>query len=225
MTNYLIDHVLTIAKKNYFTELSSLNAHPNVRYVLELPYDYILFEFYDELYKVIYNTDTEINYEVARNPEMNQKVRQLGQEKESLLQPLYSHPSAYDRFGYRHSCIVYFLRIKKREYWVMEPGKPKPIDIDIIGLMTNFSNQVECSVKFKQNLEKNVNAYKKVLNDWRTWADKNMKINALSEIVFQEDTVKINITFENDFEDFLVVLIVMLYETRKKTSINLIRFA
>ncbi|MFM7886140.1 MAG: hypothetical protein ACKPCM_05505 [Pseudanabaena sp.] len=216
----IIDHVLTIAKKKYFTDLVSLSEHPKVRYVLELPYDYILFEFYDELFDVIYNDDPKINHEVALNPELNEKVRQLGKEQENLLQPLYSEPSAYDQFSYRRSCLIYFLRIKRREYQVRELGKSEPIAVNIKSLITNFSNQIEFEVRFKVNSKSHLKAYAKVLQDWHSWAKKYDQITSLTEIDYRDNLAKVSIVFKEDFEDFLVALIVMLYETRKKTSVD-----
>ncbi|MFM6345315.1 MAG: hypothetical protein ACKPFK_09235, partial [Dolichospermum sp.] len=125
-----------------------------------------------------------------------------------------------DQFSYRRSCLIYFLRIKRREYQVRELGKSEPIAVNIKSLITNFSNQIEFEVMFKVNSKSHLKAYAKVLQDWHSWAKKYDQITSLTEIDYRDNLAKVSIVFKEDFEDFLVALIVMLYETRKKTSVD-----
>lgn len=207
-----------ILKKFYLVEMQTLQEHPNIKQILELPYDYIFFEFYDPIFELLFNENLEIKHKAGKDPELQEKEKQLFGDLDRFLQPLYSHPASHDRYGYRKGCIARQFVINKKIYTLREPGNPKSIEI----VETGFANStfVQFKVRFRNKTNKNKLRYEQVINDWHEWAKKHFQVDVLDGIEYQDLLSKVTINFPNDFETFMAALIVMLNDTRKETSIN-----
>ena len=42
-----------------------------------MPYNYVLFEFYDPIFELLYNEDIEIKHSAGKDPELQNKAKQL----------------------------------------------------------------------------------------------------------------------------------------------------
>jgi hypothetical protein len=223
-----IKHTLTIAKKCYFADIEALPLHPKVRYVLEIPYDYILFEFYDDIFEILYSPVAEIRHQGTTNLSIKKREIEIFKDKNSLLEPLYSHPKAFDRYGIRSSCTRYVLMIGKRLYDVDEPGTNRPVGLGLTGITAIIEASVirpaNLKVDFKKISKSTHKSFEATIDEWYAWASSHVKVAEISSIQYQDEIANINILFNEDFEDYVVGLIVMLYETRKKTSISYMEF-
>ncbi|MCL1475927.1 hypothetical protein [Argonema antarcticum] len=208
---------LIIVKNFYLADLQTLQEHSNVKHILEMPYNYVFFEFYDPIFELLYNEDIEIQNKAGKDPELQSKAKQLFGELDRFLQPLYSHPASHDRFGYRFGCIALDFIINKKIYTLKEPGNPKAIEI----VETGFTNStsVQLKVKFKNKANKNQLRYEQVIIDWHEWAKKHFEFDVLGKIEYQNKLSTITIYFPSNFENFMAAIIVMLNDTRKETSI------
>ncbi|MEH1828616.1 hypothetical protein [Nostoc sp.] len=211
MANY---HPITIVQKIYLTDFALLSQHPKIQYLLEAPYDYVLYEFYDPIYEIIFHDDPEIRYQQHRdrNPEIYQKVRQVVNEEESLLQPLHDQ-SKRDRYGYLigGSHIIWYRVERNHELKHYDLRKPAALNHKCIDFFCdNQSHQIIITTQLKEKTLKTKEKYENVITDWFNWVKVLDKIEYIGEINYQDNNANLNIIFKNNFDDFLVILTIML---------------
>ncbi|MEH1831812.1 MAG: hypothetical protein V7L29_06980 [Nostoc sp.] len=214
MTNY---HPITIVQKIYLTDFTLLSQHPKIQYLLEAPYDYVLYEFYDPIYEIIFHPDPGIRYQQHRdiNPEIHEKVSQVVNEEESLLQPLHDQ-SKRDRYGYLigGSHIIWYRVEINYELKHYDFRKPAALSHKLINFSCdNQSHQIVLTTQLRKNTIKTKEKYENVITDWLNWVKIFDKIESIGEINYQENNANLNIIFKRSkFEDFLVILTIMLNE-------------
>ncbi|MEH2278027.1 MAG: hypothetical protein V7K40_25385 [Nostoc sp.] len=207
-------HPITIVQKIYLTDFALLSQHPKIQYLLEAPYDYVLYEFYDPIYEIIFHPDPEIRYQQHRyrNPEIHEKVRQVVNEEKSLLQPLHDQ-SKRDRYGYLigGSHIIWYRVERNHELKHYDLRKPAALCHRLINFSCdNKSHQIILTTQLRKTTLKTKDKYENIITDWLNWVKPFDIIDYIGEINYQDNNANLNITFKNNFDNFLVILTIML---------------
>ncbi|MBD2458440.1 hypothetical protein H6G80_30785 [Nostoc sp. FACHB-87] len=220
MANY---HPITIVQKIYLTDFALLSQNPKIQYLLEAPYDYVLYEFYDPIYEIIFAPNPEIRYQQHRdrNPEIHEKVRQVVNEEESLLQPLHEQ-SKRDRYGYiiGGSHIIWYRVGRNHQLKHYDLRKPAALRHKLINFYSdNQSHQIILTTQLRKKTLKTKEKYENIISDWLDWVKNFDKIEYIGEINYQDNNANLDIIFKEGFDDFLVILTIML---NAKLGTNLI---
>jgi hypothetical protein len=217
-----VNYARIIAKKEFFKDWTSASQNPRVKYVLEFPYDYLLADYYDEVFEITHSSDDEIRKLIEIDALVRKKIESSILDEKELLTPLYSHPKAKSILS---SNIALSIWTKMKRYHVYEPGNPNTINLSCWDVSCNTS-KIQMSAKLKKGNSANYNLVEKVIADWYEWADGLNVINFASETSFIREIVELEIYFnDNNFDDYLAALAVMLYDTHKKTSLKSVVFS
>lgn len=219
-----VNYYLHIAKKKYFRDWQSLSLNPKIKYVLEMPYDYLLFDYYDEIFEIQYSQDKNVRDLTCSNPQLGERAILVDKEQKEILQPLYSHPKARDIYGYR-SCIALSISTKVKNYFVNEPGNPQSIDLSAWEI--SFStNKIKMLAVLKSQKDSNLKSFEKTIENWYEWAMQHDVLDCMSETSYEGNSLELEIIFKDrNFIDFLAALATMGYETHRKTSLMSITFS
>ncbi len=218
----MIKHQVVIAKKNDIADMDELKSHPNVLKLIEIPYDYVLFELYNELIHIQYDPDPKIRYQIATDYKMNRKMRKFVAEKEKLLKPLFSQEiqGLKPLYGliFHINEVSYIYQCAKRYKFVNLFETSKIIN----------TTKLEIEVEFRSLLKSKMKAYEKAMDEWTAWGKNAGNIESTNSIDFfetSEDYIgKNTVIFSKNIEDSLAAFIMIIHETKGKTGIKAIRY-
>jgi hypothetical protein len=206
-------HPITIARKKDLTDYESLCRHPKIIKFINLPHDYVLFEFWDPLFEEIFGKNVnDISHNIYTDPELKRKAILLSDEERSFIEPLYRRETLLNgvsAFGFTINNNYYLFNVLRSER--------------LIKLGDYFDNKIlepECLIKINfKNLDiKKQKAFEKVIIDWHEWTDSlNIKTNP-GNITYSEKVALFTATFKEGFEDAYATLIIMFNETKLKTG-------
>lgn len=199
---------ITIAPLEDLTDYAALKKNSKILRIRELPYNYVLFFFWDEAYKEIYNKEKKY----YADPTLKEKAKELRKEENALICPLFSR-STSDNFvtalGFGLNGHMYEMPILRKDRFIQTMyWKVEPIDQDC-----------KFEAIFKELNEKKKTALEKVIEDWKQWALGLSLLNSCEPINYTEKKAVFNIHFQEKFEDALAALIIMLNHTRLKTGV------
>ena len=216
----MISHHITIVKKDDVVPIPELMKHPLVVKIIEIPFDYILFEFYHDLIIQRWSLDPRIKNAASLDNELKAEYDRVIKEKMQLLQPLYDkedaeseNPRFITGFGFHINNIFYdFNSIKKTV----------PVDFRLMidNVKTNALNmQIETFLKTSEESRKE--KYFSVLSTWHEWGIELGNIKAFSHLEScSNKSVITEIEFIKEIEDTIAGLIIMLTDTKRKTNIE-----
>ena len=199
---------ISIVQKSNLTDYESLRKHKKIVRLIEIPYNYVFFEFWDDAFLDIYNKEKKY----YADPVLKEKAIELRDEENALIKPLYDKATS-DNFvtslGFWLNRCAYEMPILRKERFIETMyGKVDPIGQD-------------CTFEaiFKELNEKNKIAFEKVINDWKQWASGLSLWKSCQLISYDEKMAIMGIHFNEKFEDALAALIIMLNHTRLKTGV------
>jgi len=202
---------IDIIEKAYITDLAMLYAHPSVKFVLEAPYDYVVYEFADELSEFLRKEEKKGRYELRKNPDIRRKLKEIYDEKRFLLKPFYEHPQACDSYGYETTHSIGFSFVSEeqtRHFHYVQPGvsgRKKYVGIDCSGI-NHYTNKILIIAKFKKTTPKIKQKYEEIVSVWLDWLKHHNKLETNDiRVDYEEDLGKFKIAFKDNFEDYLAV--------------------
>ena len=86
---------VNITRDENIRDINDLSRHPNVRKLWILPWNFVLFEFYDPTYEQIDNPKSPLSRVTEWTEETRQYMNQLVKSERAILSPLYKGKPAH----------------------------------------------------------------------------------------------------------------------------------
>lgn len=210
---------ISIVHKDDLTDYELLCNNPKIIKCITLPYNYILFYFWDPLFDEIFGkTVNDRSHKIYSDSVLKHKAIKLLGEENSLVKPLYTRSTAINfvtALGFVINEEYYELSVLRRDR--------------LIKLGNYFNNKIlepecEITIKFNKNYEKGKLALENVISEWVVWSEEhNMKMQH-TNISYEKNEATLSATFVNGYEDAYATLIIMLNVTKNKTGCTFIAF-
>lgn len=221
-------HAVDITLKKYISSLDDLIVHPNITFVIEGIFDFVIFEFYDNIFKLLHSYDPEVHAKVHADHKIVQKGLDLRTEKEKLLAPMYALPEVYDKYGQKLQCKECRIQIFNPElnwwkhYYLIQPCGNRVTDILI---PHPIPNDLEIEIELSKKLSKKArNMYDTFLLQWQEWVQSHNATILLKDSKFDEKEIILYLSLGNTYDDYLAMLLMLLRHYRKEMSIRNFHF-
>jgi hypothetical protein len=207
-----------VVRRELNSSMDELRGYQKLIRLLEPPFDFVVFELFDQFYYIQYHPDPEVRYLVARNPRVNAGLKLQVEEKEALLKPLYSqetttrfavwHPIGFENYMYS---LVDIKRVARIEYSRTPAGpdaREKQITISFRRITNRFRDEFEAVIK-----------------KWRDWGASLGLIELLSPMVYDQDAAEASFTASFGptvpaVSDCLAILYFALVQAKGKTGVT-----
>jgi hypothetical protein len=203
-------HEVTIVKKSDVADLERLKNHPKVIKYIEAPFDYVFFEYFDEIFLKVWSDDPK----ERNNQSVREAMKVIEYDIVDLLKPLYSQLNnnlfitGYEI--YLNETMYSYRTIKQKRSYIPPDHFKRDLPLE----------NIIFKVFLRHGLKKYKIAYEKVLNEWIKWGKDSTFIKSVTPVVYNDDDIAmIKIDFNSNVADCMVALLRMLDDTRSKTAI------
>jgi len=204
-----MDKPTTLARRSDLADYEGLRRHPKVGRVLDLPYDYVMFDFWDDAFTQIFDKTKAYH----ADPILRAKATELRAEEEALVKPL------YDRAADTNFVTSWGFTLNQRSYEMPLLRKERFIETQYFKVEA-IPMKCEINAVFKGLTEQRRDAFEQVIENWKKWDAESLgKVVTVSPVEYTGDSGAIHVHFAHEFEDSLAAFIVMQNAKRLATRV------
>jgi hypothetical protein len=198
-------------------DVNVLVTHPNVRKIWKIPWDYILFEFYDPIFDLLDKPGVSPLEYSTLTRDLRPKLSELVKEERTLLSPLYAgRPLQWqgNQFGLPLKSVLYRVLDKKKIKWPW------------FGFSTDW--ETETSIRICGTIKTGAPEAQKYLNDafseWARWAKSVGVAISSGDILHENLEFSVSCQLSECCGDACMALYLLLTQVQDRTSLAAVGF-
>jgi hypothetical protein len=202
---------VTITRDVNIADVNQLAHHPNVRRCWILPWEFVLFEFYDSIFEEA-EVDPALCGSHGQSEATRGKLASLMIEERRLLAPLYrGRPEHWqgNKFGLPLKTVIYRVVDNEAIRWPWFGCSP---DWEIQKRIKVFGKLGKLNSGTRESLER-------AFVDWTTWAKSIGELTGAGKFTFNGDSFGTLCEFSSPCGDACMSLYLLL--TKKRSEVNL----